>query len=62
MSIKQSPILFFNRDLNISYVLNYDIDEFGEDDNLLYEFICGKDLINFLYYGKNFHANSQDLK
>ena len=62
LNIKESPILFFNRDLNISYVFHYDTDEFGEAGKLVEEFICGKNLIDIIKKTKYEMEDFLDIK
>ena len=62
LNIKESPTLFFNRDLNISYLFHYDTDEYGEADKLVEEFICGKNLIDIIKKTKYEMGDFLDIK
>lgn len=62
LNIKESPTLFFNRDLNISYMFHYDTDEFGEAGKLVEDFICGKNLIDYIKKTKYEMGDFLDIK
>ena len=62
MNIKDSPTLFFNRDLNLSYVFHYDTDNLGEAGKLVEEFICGQYLIDTIKETKYEMGDFLDIK
>jgi len=62
LNIKDSPTLFFNRDLNLSYVFHYNIDNLGEAGKLVEEFICGQTLIDAIKQTKFEMGDFLDIK
>ena len=48
INFKSSPILFFDRELNHSYVYHYETKEYGEAGKLVEKFIIDETLIDYL--------------
>ena len=62
LNIKNSPILFFDRNLNISYVYHYDKVNYGQEGKLIDEFICGEYLLDLMKNTKYEMGEFLDIK